>query len=51
MTLGDKVVVICPSNTAYGSGGAGSLIPPNSDLEFEIEMFAFGKHKKTDLWS
>ena len=45
MTLGDHIKVVCPSSTAYGSRGAGGLIPPNSDLEFEIEMLQFGDHK------
>ena len=49
MAVGDKIVVICPSNLAYGSRGAGGLIPPNSDLEFEIEMFGFGKSNTEDL--
>ncbi|CAD8146458.1 unnamed protein product [Paramecium octaurelia] len=41
LTLGDKVTVICPSATAYGSRGAGRVIPPNSDLQFDIEMLGF----------
>ncbi|CAK69003.1 unnamed protein product (macronuclear) [Paramecium tetraurelia] len=41
LTLGDKVTVICPSATAYGSRGAGKVIPPNSDLQFDIEMLGF----------
>lgn len=41
LTIGDSVTVICPANYAYGSRGAGSVIPPNSDLEFEIEMLGF----------
>jgi FKBP-type peptidyl-prolyl cis-trans isomerase len=46
MTLGDHLKVTCPSDTAYGSRGAGGLIPPNSDLIFEIEMLSFGSHKR-----
>lgn len=45
MTVGDHIVVICPSNLAYGSRAMGDVIPANSDLEFEIQMFGFGKHK------
>ncbi|KRX02096.1 hypothetical protein PPERSA_03158 [Pseudocohnilembus persalinus] len=45
LTLQDSVTVICPSDTAYGSRGAGGLIPPNSDLQFEIQMISFGNHK------
>jgi FKBP-type peptidyl-prolyl cis-trans isomerase len=45
MTLGDHVIVTCPADRAYGSRGAGAIIKPNSDLEFEIEMLEFGTHK------
>lgn len=44
LTLGDHVIVTCPSETAYGKNGAGSVIPPNTDLKFEIEMLGFGSH-------
>lgn len=36
LTLGNKVRVVCPSDTAYGSRGVGP-IPANSDLVFIIE--------------
>lgn len=49
LTLGDHVTVICPSDLAYGSRGAGGMIPPNADLEFEIEMLGFREHKIEDL--
>lgn len=35
LAVGDKVSVVCPSNTAYGSRGTGP-IPGNTDLKFEI---------------
>lgn len=28
----------CPSEYAYGSSGAGRIIPPDSDLIFELEL-------------
>lgn len=40
LAVGDKVNVVCPSATAYGSRGVGP-IPANSDLRFEIEMLGF----------
>lgn len=41
MTKGQKVKVKCPSHTAYGSRGAGNIIPPNADLIFEIELLGY----------
>ncbi|MES2853026.1 MAG: FKBP-type peptidyl-prolyl cis-trans isomerase, partial [Bacteroidota bacterium] len=38
MSFGDKAVVFIPSNLAYGERGAGSVIPPNTTLVFELEM-------------
>ncbi|MFV8327856.1 peptidylprolyl isomerase [Flavobacterium sp. ZS1P14] len=39
MSLGDKAVIFIPSNLAYGERGAGGVIPPNTNLVFELEMF------------
>jgi len=38
MKIGEKAVLFIPSNLAYGEQGAGNLIPPNSNIIFEIEM-------------
>lgn len=38
LSLNEKITVTCPSDLAYGSKGAGSVIPPNSDLVFEMEL-------------
>jgi len=38
MSFGDKAIVIMPSNLAYGTSGAGGVIPPNATLVFEMEM-------------
>lgn len=40
LSVGEKVKVTCPSNLAYGSRGAGDAIPPNTDLNFEIELLS-----------
>ncbi|WP_198972363.1 FKBP-type peptidyl-prolyl cis-trans isomerase [Xylophilus sp. ASV27] len=38
MKVGGKARLTCPPATAYGSRGAGGVIPPNSTLTFEIEL-------------
>ena len=41
MTYGEKKLVLIPSNLAYGAAGTGDgLIPPNSNLIFEIELLS-----------
>ncbi len=51
LSLGERGVVICPSDLAYGSRGAGGRIPPNTDIQFEIEMLGFRdkKYKAQEL--
>jgi FKBP-type peptidyl-prolyl cis-trans isomerase len=38
MKEGGKVELFIPSNLAYGSQGAGGVIPPDSTLVFDIEL-------------
>lgn len=38
MKVGDKATVYIPAQLAWGDAGAGNLIPPNSDVIFEIEL-------------
>ena len=38
MNFGDKALVFIPSKLGYGERGAGNVIPPNSNIIFEIEM-------------
>ena len=38
MNIGDKAILFIPSNLAYGENGAGNVIPPNSNIIFEIQM-------------
>lgn len=47
MNFKEKLIVYIPSNLAYSDKGAGTVIPPNSDLVFEIELLE-SPDEKTD---
>ena len=40
MKPGGKARVTCPPKTAYGERGAGSAVPPNATLIFDIELLS-----------
>lgn len=41
--VGGKATLTCPPATAYGSQGAGGVVPPNATLTFEVELIAIEK--------
>jgi peptidyl-prolyl cis-trans isomerase A (cyclophilin A) len=38
MNFGDKAILFIPSKLGYGERGAGNVIPPNSNIIFEVEL-------------
>lgn len=45
MSLGEKAVLHITSDYGYGERGAGGVIPPNADLDFEVELLQIGGQK------
>jgi FK506-binding protein 1 len=38
MSLGEKAMLHITSDYGYGARGAGAVIPPHADLNFEVEL-------------
>ena len=38
LSFGDKATIFIPSNLGYGERGAGTVIPPNANIIFEVEL-------------
>ena len=36
---GERATLKCTSDVGYGARGAGGVIPPNADLNFDVELF------------
>ncbi|CAK9111081.1 FK506-binding protein 59 (Peptidyl-prolyl cis-trans isomerase) (PPIase) (Rotamase) (dFKBP59) [Durusdinium trenchii] len=43
MKKGEKAELICHPDYAYGSSGAGGVIPPNATLHFDVELMDVGE--------
>jgi tetratricopeptide (TPR) repeat protein len=46
MSVGDKYRLIIPPDLAYGSKGAGNIIPPDAVLIFDTELMSVGEPKE-----
>merc|ERR1719163_1735456 len=40
MSIGERGILHVPADKGYGSRGAGGVIPPNADLDFDVELLA-----------
>jgi FK506-binding protein 1 len=40
LKVGEKAIITCPPDYAYGDRGAGNVIPPNATLIFDVELVA-----------
>jgi peptidylprolyl isomerase len=38
LSFGDKAILFIPAHLAYGAGGAGDVIPPYTNIIFEVEL-------------
>ena len=45
MSLGEKAILHISSDFGYGERGAGGVIPPNADLDFQVELLRIGDQK------
>ena len=46
LKVGEKAILYIPAHIGYGAQGNGKVVPPNSDLVFEIELVEIVKPKK-----
>ncbi|WVQ70231.1 uncharacterized protein L199_008457 [Kwoniella botswanensis] len=48
LSLGQKAILTCPPDYAYGPRGMGGIIPPNATLRFEVEILDIQPHSHHD---
>lgn len=51
LSQGDKAKLYIPPELAYGEAGAGDAIPPNSFLQFEVELVEILSEEAYKTWS
>ena len=49
MSLGEKAMLRITSDYGYGARGAGGVIPPNADLNFEVELLAINGKSELNI--
>ena len=43
MHVGEKAILTCPPDYAYGRSGIEGVIPPNATLKFDVELLGVSK--------
>ena len=46
MHKGERALLTCRADYAYGSSGMGGTIPPNATLHFDVELFGWNPPRK-----
>lgn len=49
MKVGTTRMLYIPSEMGYGAQGAGGVIPPNADLEFEVKLLDVGRKPNDEM--
>ncbi|GAB9466529.1 Peptidyl-prolyl cis-trans isomerase [Globisporangium polare] len=49
MKIGEKAVLTCKPEYAYGENGSPPKIPPNATLKFDVELLGY-QAKKKEIW-
>ncbi|OQS07969.1 peptidyl-prolyl cis-trans isomerase [Thraustotheca clavata] len=49
MKIGERAMLTCAPEYAYGASGSPPKIPPNATLQFDIELLGFAPKKK-EMW-
>ena len=47
LRAGSRAQIVCPPESAYGSQGAGGVIPPDATLIFNVEVAAINPNEAT----